>query len=54
MSEKLLQEPVPPDDGDCCQSGCGDYCVFELYLDEKRAYEEQQRRLKQASVESPI
>lgn len=44
-NEKLLEKPIPPEPHECCESGCGEYCVFELYLDEKRKYDEQQAQL---------
>lgn len=43
--KKLLEKPIPPEPHECCESGCGEYCVFELYLDEKRKYDEQQAQL---------
>ena len=32
--------PMPPEPGDCCQSGCA-VCVFDLYNDALERYEEQ-------------
>lgn len=31
--------PIPPEDDECCQSGCEDMCIFELYRLQKRAYD---------------
>jgi len=25
------EPPEPPHDGECCESGCGDLCVWERY-----------------------
>lgn len=41
----LLPEPVPPEDWECCGSGCGEACVWEIYYREKAAYDAQQRTL---------
>lgn len=32
------QPPEPPQDGECCESGCED-CVWTRYADARRAYE---------------
>lgn len=41
MSEifEPIQEPVAPSDDECCESGCGELCVFEIYYEQKRLYE---------------
>lgn len=44
-ARKPLEKPIPPEPHECCESGCGEYCVFELYLDEKRAYDAEQASL---------
>lgn len=31
--------PEPPSDDECCQSGCGELCVFEIYRQQKADYE---------------
>lgn len=31
--------PEPPADYECCDSGCGDNCVFEIYRREKAEYD---------------
>lgn len=38
----LLPEPVPPEDWECCNSECGDACIYEIYRREKAAYDQQQ------------
>lgn len=45
-SESLLPEPIAPEDWECCQSECGDACIFEIYRREKAAYDEQQQILR--------
>lgn len=50
MSESnipLMEEPIPPEEWECCGSECGDYCVYEIYQREKQAYDAQQRTLQQ-------
>lgn len=36
---KLPPPPEPPEPYMCCDSGCGEACVFEIYYEQKRAYE---------------
>lgn len=45
--EKLIEEPTYPEDWECCDNGCGELCVYEIYRIQKQAYDEQQKRLKQ-------
>ncbi|WP_019518773.1 oxidoreductase-like domain-containing protein [Faucicola boevrei] len=45
--EPLLEEPTYPEDWECCNNGCEEMCVYELYRVQKQAYDDQQRRLKQ-------
>lgn len=33
--------PEPPEDYMCCDSGCGEACVFEIYREEKARYDRQ-------------
>ena len=44
--EKLIQEPTYPEDWECCDNGCEELCVYEIYRVQKQAYDEQQKRLK--------
>ena len=44
--EKLLEEPTYPEDWECCNNGCEELCVYEIYRVQKQAYDEQQQRLK--------
>ncbi|NUE66025.1 oxidoreductase-like domain-containing protein [Snodgrassella sp. ESL0253] len=39
---ELLTAPVPPEDWACCNSDCGDACVWQIYYREKAAYQAQQ------------
>lgn len=55
MSESnipLMEEPIPPEEWECCGSECGDYCVYEIYQREKQAYDAQQRTLQQLQQDS--
>lgn len=47
--ERLLAEPVYPEDWECCDNGCDELCVYEIYRSQKKAYDEQQQRLRQLS-----
>lgn len=44
--EKLLDEPISPEPWECCDSGCGDACVYEIYRRDKADFDAQQARLK--------
>lgn len=44
--EKLIPEPIYPEDWECCDNGCEELCVYEIYRVQKQAYDEQQKRLK--------
>lgn len=33
-------KPTPPEDWECCQSECGDFCVYEIYAKEKQIYDD--------------
>lgn len=48
----LLPEPVAPAEWECCQSDCGEACVWQMYYREKAAYEAQQQSLKSDKVAS--
>lgn len=50
--EKLIVEPIPPEDWECCENGCEELCVYEIYRTQKQAYDEQQKRL--AELAKPI
>ncbi|UXZ04888.1 oxidoreductase-like domain-containing protein [Moraxella nasicaprae] len=51
--QTLLSKPEPPEDWECCQSGCGDNCVYEIYAKEKQAYEAQQAQLNHKNTTTP-
>jgi len=44
--ERLIEEPTYPEDWECCDNGCEELCVYEIYRVQKQAYDEQQKRLK--------
>lgn len=44
--ERLIEEPTYPEDWECCDNGCEELCVYEIYRVQKQAYDEQQQRLK--------
>ena len=50
--KKLLAAPVYPEDWECCDNGCEELCVYEIYRVQKKAYDEQQSRLKQLYQDS--
>ncbi|OOR89452.1 hypothetical protein B0181_07185 [Moraxella caviae] len=31
--------PEPPESYECCDSGCGEFCVFEIYREQKAQYD---------------
>ena len=43
---ELLPEPIPPEEWECCNSDCGEACIWQLYYREKAAYTAQQNKLK--------
>ena len=43
--ERLIEEPTYPEDWECCDNGCEELCVYEIYRVQKQAYDEQQQRL---------
>ena len=44
--ENIIEEPTYPEDWECCNNGCEELCVYEIYRVQKQAYDEQQQRLK--------
>ena len=48
-TEKRLEPPIYPQDWECCDNGCEELCVYEIYRVQKQAYDEQQQRLKSVS-----
>ncbi|MFW2176213.1 MULTISPECIES: oxidoreductase-like domain-containing protein [unclassified Moraxella] len=46
--EKLLQEPTYPEDWECCDNGCEELCVYEIYRTQKQAYDAQQAQIASA------
>ena len=43
---KILEKPIPPADGACCESGCS-HCVWDFYYEERKAWKAQQAQLAQ-------
>jgi cytochrome-b5 reductase len=37
----MMDKPIPPADGECCESGC-DLCVWDIYYAALRVWEAQQ------------
>lgn len=50
--EKPITKPIAPEDWECCENGCQEMCVYEIYRVQKQAYDEQQKRL--AKMLEPI
>ena len=40
--EKRLEPPIYPEDWECCDNGCEEMCVYEIYRTQKQAYDAQQ------------
>lgn len=49
-NESLIEEPIYPEDWECCDNGCGELCVYEIYRQQKKAFDEQQRRLNATTI----
>lgn len=43
MMDNQLNEPQPPEHWECCEGGCGDACVWQIYYREKAAFERSQK-----------
>lgn len=39
ISQDIPPPPEPPEDYECCNNGCGDLCVFEIYQLQKADYD---------------
>lgn len=46
-----MDKPTPPQDGECCESGC-DPCVWDTYYAALREWEAQQAAAAQAATDS--
>lgn len=44
-NEPLLEPPTYPEDWECCNNGCDELCVYEIYRIQKQAYDQQQAKL---------
>ncbi|WP_371374390.1 oxidoreductase-like domain-containing protein [Thalassotalea aquiviva] len=49
MSDKIeqLEKPVPPADGECCESGSCNPCVWDSYYAELQQWRIEQSKLKE-------
>ncbi|WP_370388394.1 oxidoreductase-like domain-containing protein [Snodgrassella alvi] len=46
-----LTPPVPPEDWECCNSDCGEACVWQIYYREKANYEAHLAQLTSSSCD---
>ncbi|QSI77026.1 oxidoreductase-like domain-containing protein [Niveibacterium microcysteis] len=37
--DPMPEPPEPPHDGECCESGCGDQCVWNRYNESRAEFE---------------
>lgn len=44
-----MEKPIPPADGECCESGC-EPCVWDSYYEELHAWNAKQKKLKEAEA----
>ncbi|GAA0789191.1 oxidoreductase-like domain-containing protein [Marinobacterium sediminicola] len=44
----MMEKPTPPADGECCESAC-EPCVWDLYYEELRQWQEEQKQQKAAA-----
>lgn len=44
-----IEEPIPPGDYDCCESGC-EPCVWDIYYADRTEWQKQQASLKPAET----
>lgn len=48
----MIEKPVPPSDGECCESGCS-HCVWDTYYEEMHRWREAEAQRKaQAEAET--
>lgn len=46
QNDEMPEAPVYPEEWACCDSGCGENCVYEIYRREKAQYDAWQKQLK--------
>lgn len=46
QTETIPEPPEPPEDYECCQNGCDELCVFEIYRLQKADYEAKYGKIK--------
>lgn len=44
----MIEKPIPPADGECCESECSP-CVWDSYYEELRLWQQQEAARKQAA-----
>lgn len=44
--------PEPPEDYECCNNGCDELCVFEIYKQQKADYDAKYASLKTANTQN--
>lgn len=49
-NKHLIEEPIYPEDWECCDNGCDELCVYEIYRIQKQAYDSQQARLQASNA----
>ncbi|WP_254262590.1 oxidoreductase-like domain-containing protein [Marinobacterium weihaiense] len=45
----MMEKPIAPTDGECCESGC-EPCVWDTYYEEMRLWREEQKKLAEAET----
>lgn len=45
ISTEIVEEPHPPAPSECCGGGSCCPCVWDLYFEQKRLWQEQQKQL---------
>lgn len=46
----IPNKPIMPEDWECCQSECGEACVYEIYRQQKMDYDAKIAQLKALGV----
>lgn len=44
------EKPEPPGPNECCESGCGEACVWDIYYAELRKWQEAQQQEKASQI----
>lgn len=51
MTEQIPPPPEPPEDIECCNNGCEELCVFEIYKMQKADWERKYAHLVETTKE---